>query len=63
VFLRILTSNWIAIPVLIVAAILLVALHISGMTTEALIGGAILVIAAYLILTGKRRDTDPNFPP
>ena len=53
-FLRIVTSNWIAVPVLIVAALLLVLLYIRGMTTVALIGAGVLAIAAYLILVGGR---------
>ena len=51
---RILTSKWIAIPILVVAAVLLAALHLKGMTTEALVGAGVLVLAAYLILTGSR---------
>jgi hypothetical protein len=54
VFLRIVTSNWIAVPVLIVAALLLVLLYIRGMTTVALIGAGVLAVAAYLILVGGR---------
>jgi len=63
VLLRILTSNWIAIPLLIVAGILLVLLYLGGMTTEASIGAGVLVISAYFILSGPRRDdSGPHAP-
>lgn len=59
--LRILTSNWIAIPILVVAGILLALLHLRGMTTEALVGAGVLVLAAYLIFTGRRGgDSGPD---
>jgi len=52
---RILTSNWVAIPLLVIAGISLVLLFLKGRRTEALIGAGVLAIAAYLIL---RRDKD-----
>jgi hypothetical protein len=56
---RIFTSNWVAIPLLIVAAISLVVLYLRGRTTEAMIGAGVLAVAAYLIVRGCRsRDDD-----
>ncbi len=56
---RILTSNWLAALVLVVAAVSLVLLYVSGQTTEAVLGAAILLLALVLILMGsKRSDRD-----
>ena len=53
---RILTSNWVAIPLLVVAGVSLVLLFLKGRPKEALIGGGVLAIAAYLILRRGRDD-------
>jgi hypothetical protein len=56
---RILTSNWFAALVLLVAAASLVLLYESGQTTEAVLGAAILFLALVLILVGSRKgDSD-----
>jgi membrane protein implicated in regulation of membrane protease activity len=61
---RILTSNWVAIPLLVVAGISLVLLFLKGRTKEALIGGAVLALAAYLILRrGRDDDQGPDDGP
>jgi len=52
---RILTSNWVAIPLLVIAGISLALLFFKGRRTEALIGAGVLAIAAYLIL-GRDKD-------
>jgi len=54
---RILTSNWVAIPLLVIAGISLVLLFLKGRRIEALVGAGVLAIAAYLIL---RRDKDDD---
>ena len=60
---RIFTSNWVAIPLLIVAGISLALLFLRGRTTEALIGAGVLAVAAYLIMRGGRsRDEDSEGP-
>jgi hypothetical protein len=53
---RILTSKWVAIPLLIIAAISLVLLFLKGRRTEAFIGAGVLAVAAYLILLGGHDD-------
>jgi uncharacterized SAM-binding protein YcdF (DUF218 family) len=63
-FLRIVTSIWIALPVLIAAAILLALLYTRGLTTEASVGAAVLAVAAYLIFTGgSKRDSGKDERP
>jgi len=63
-FLRIVTSIWIALPVLIAAAILLALLYTRGLTTEASIGAGVLAVAAYLIFTGGgKRDSGKDERP
>lgn len=52
---RILTSNWFAALVLMVAAASLLLLYESGKTTEAILGAAILFLALVLILMGSRK--------
>jgi hypothetical protein len=60
---RIFTSNWVAIPLLIVAGVSLVLLYLRGRTTEAMIGAGMLAVAAYLIVRGGRsRDEDSESP-
>jgi hypothetical protein len=60
---RIFTSNWVAIPLLIVAGVSLVLLYLRGRTTEAMIGAGMLAVAAYLIVRGGRsRDEDSEGP-
>ncbi len=56
---RFLTSNWFAALILVIAAGSLVVLYISGRTTEAVLGGALLFLALVLILMGvKKSDGD-----
>jgi hypothetical protein len=56
---KILTSNWFAAFVLVVAAASLVLLYVSGKTTEAVLGAAVLFLALVLILMGsKKSDRD-----
>jgi lipopolysaccharide export LptBFGC system permease protein LptF len=55
---RFLTSNWIAVPILIIAGISLVLLFLKGRRTEALIGAGVLALAAYLIWRGGNRDDE-----
>ncbi|MBI4964788.1 MAG: hypothetical protein HY913_16045 [Desulfomonile tiedjei] len=50
------TSNWVAIPLLVIAGISLALLYLKGRSTEALIGAVVLVVAAYLILLGGGDD-------
>lgn len=52
---RILTSNWFAALVLLVAAASLLLLYESGKTAEAILGAAILFLALVLILMGSRK--------
>lgn len=62
-FLRIVTSGWIAVPVLIVAAVLLVLLYVRGLTMEASIGAGVLALATYLVIAGGRgRDAGRDDP-
>ena len=51
--LRILSSNWVAIPVFIAAACAVAYLKIRGRTLEAKIAGGVLVLAAVLALIGS----------
>lgn len=56
---KILTSNWFSALVLVVAAASLVLVYVSGKTTEAVLGAAVLFLALVLILMGsKRSDRD-----
>ena len=53
---RFLTSNWVAVPILVIAGISLVLLFLKGRRVEALIGAGVLKIAARLIW--RRSDGD-----
>ncbi len=53
---RIFTSNVFAALVLVVAAISLVLLYVSGQTSEAVLGAAILLLALVLILMGSKKS-------
>ncbi len=56
---KILTSNWFAALVLLVAAVSLILLYTHGKTTEAVLGAAVLFLALVLILMGsKKSDRD-----
>ena len=60
---KILTSNWIALPVLLVAAGSLVLLYVKGRVSEAMIGGALLAVAVILIILGReKKDPDSHLP-
>lgn len=53
---RILTSNWLAIPVLVGAALSLALLyHTRGRGWEITVGAILLVIAALLIFLGREK--------
>ncbi len=52
--LKILSSNWVAIPVLIAAACAVVYLYLRGRVFEAKIAGILLLVAAALVLFGSR---------
>jgi hypothetical protein len=54
---RFLTSNWVAVPLLLIAGISLVLLFLKGRKVEALIGAGVLLIAARLIWR-RRGDGD-----
>jgi hypothetical protein len=53
-FMRIITSGWFAFLAVAAAALSLYALHSSGLTTEAVIGSAVLVVAIILIFSGGK---------
>jgi lipopolysaccharide export LptBFGC system permease protein LptF len=53
---KIIYSNWFAWPIIALAGFSVGLLHLKGRTTEALVGGAVLVIAAVLIFFGKRSE-------
>lgn len=56
---RFLSSNWVAIPVLVLACLAVVVLYLRGLVMEAKIGGSLLGIALVLILWGSR-GTGPS---
>jgi hypothetical protein len=51
---RFLSSNWVAIPVLLLACVAVAVLYLRGRIMEAKIGGSLLGIALVLILWGSR---------
>jgi lipopolysaccharide export LptBFGC system permease protein LptF len=58
---KILSSTWFAVLVLIVAAVGLFLLYSKGRTSEAMVGGGLLALAAILIILGrdkKEKDRD-----
>ena len=57
--LKILSSNWVAIPVCLIAGALLVVLYLKGRALEAKLGAGLLVIALALIIWG-RKGPDPD---
>jgi hypothetical protein len=57
--LKILSSNWVAIPVWLIAGALLVVLYLKGRALEAKLGAGLLVIALALIIWG-RIGSDPD---
>lgn len=60
---KIFTSNWFAVPVLILAAVSLALLYFAGRTNEAIAGAAVLVVAALLIILGRdKKDRDEDRP-
>jgi hypothetical protein len=61
--LKILASNWVAIPVLIGAALSLVLLHIAGRTWEVAVGAVLLLIATGLIILGQDKSEAQPPPP
>jgi len=61
--LKILASNWVAIPVLIAAALSLVLLYATGRTWEVAVGGVLLLIAAALIVLGQDKSESDRRPP
>jgi hypothetical protein len=64
IMLNIFTSNWVAVPVLIVAAVGVLMLYVKGRTHEAYVAGAVLALATYLIIRGnKKKDPEDLYPP
>lgn len=58
---RFLSSNWVAVPVLLLAAGSLVLLYLKGRKTEAYVGGALLGLSVLLIFLGrKKKDRAEN---
>jgi hypothetical protein len=62
---RILSNNWVAIPVFLVAVGAVTYLYMMGRVTEAKIAGGVLGLAAVLALLGSRprkrtANTDAN---
>lgn len=51
---RFLSSNWVAIPVLLLACAAVAVLYMRGRVLEAKIGGSLLGLALVLILWGSR---------
>ncbi len=51
---RFLSSNWVAIPVLVLACTAVVVLYVRGRVFEAKIGATVLGLAVLLILWGSR---------
>lgn len=51
---RFLSSNWVAIPVLVLASAAVVILYLRGRVFEAKIGASVLGLAVLLILWGSR---------
>ena len=51
---KLLSSNWVAIPVLMLACAAVVILYLHGRLFEAKIGASLLVLAFVLILWGSR---------
>lgn len=52
---RFLSSNWVAVPVLLLAAGSLVLLYLKGRVNEAYVGAGVLVLALILILVGRKK--------
>jgi len=56
---KILTSNWFAVPVILLAAVSVGLLYLTERTTEALCGAALLGVAIILIILGReKKDQD-----
>jgi len=56
---KIITSNWVAIPVFVIAAGSLVLLYTVGGTSEAILGACVLGLALYLMIVGRdKKDSD-----
>ncbi len=53
---KIIYSNWFACLVLALAAFSVGLLYFKGRTTEAIVGAAVLVVAAVLIFFGSRSE-------
>lgn len=60
--LRILASNWVAVPVLIAAALSLVFLYMTGRTWEVVVGAGILLVAVILVFMGRDGSKPDNRP-
>lgn len=55
---KILTSNWVAVPVVMVAAASVGLLYVKGRLLEAAVGAGLLVLAVLLIIVGGRRSDE-----
>lgn len=52
---RFLSSNWVAVPVLLLAAASLVLLYLKGRIREAYVGAGLLGLAVILIVMGRKK--------
>jgi len=52
---KMLTSNWVSLPVLALAAVGLFLLYEKGKTTEAVVGAAVLAVAVLLMVLGREK--------
>jgi uncharacterized membrane protein YfcA len=52
---KIITSNWVAIPVFGLAAGSLVLLYVKGRTLEAIVGACVLAVALILMILGREK--------
>jgi hypothetical protein len=60
---RILTSNWVAVPMLLIAGGSVGLLYHKGRIDEAYIGAGLVALAAVLVILGSRKKgIDEDFP-
>jgi hypothetical protein len=57
---RLLSSNWVAVPAIIVAAASVGLLYSKGRILEAAVAAGALVLAVILIILGGRRRSDED---
>jgi hypothetical protein len=56
----ILTSNWLAVPIVLVAVAGLVLLYLKGHTLEAEVGAGLLVLSIILMFFGREKKKPPE---